>query len=197
MVRIKLFQLACLVFTVTAAVAGQGDRESERRQELAAARQLFYDATRKEKLVDDAETAYEAIKTTWPDVSGRAEAYLGALQAVRGKHAFLPHNKFIWAMRGLKRMDAAIQDAPDDLEALFIHAAVCHHLPFFFGRGDDAKQDFRRMIQLIPSIHADYDWQLVVDVFKLIEQSKLSEEEKAEARVMSADLGYVEEDASE
>lgn len=163
-------------------------------QALAEARQWFYDATREEKRIEDTEARYEAIKTEYPKLECRAEAYLGALQAVRGKHAFLPHNKFIWAMRGLKRLDAALEIAPNDLEALFIHAAVCHHLPFFFGRGDDAKQDFRRMVELIPDVHEDYDWQLVVDVFKLLKKSHLTDVERESARQLGRELGYTEDD---
>ena len=64
---------------------------------------------------------------------------------------------------------------------------------FFFGRGDEAKRDFRKLIELIPDSHAQYDWQLVVDIFKLIDKSKLSEDELETARAMRRKLGYVEE----
>ena len=163
---------------------------SDRHASLSRARQLFYDATDSEKLIEATEEQYEQIKSAYPDLTGRAEAYLGALHAVRGKHAFMPHNKFIWAMRGLKRMDAALALAPEDLEVLFIHAAVCHHLPFFFARGDDAKKDFRNMIELLPLVHAEYDTQLVIDAFKLIDKSHLTDDEKAHARELRQTLGY-------
>lgn len=180
--------LTLLVFLAVSTAAHPTDLH----RRLAEARQLFYDATREEKLVDDAEARYDSIRAEHPEIAGRSEAYLGALQAVRGKHSFLPHNKFIWAMRGLKRLDAGLAAAPDDVEALFIHAAVCHHLPFFFRRGDDALRDFRRILELLPSTHAEYDRQLVIDVFKLIDRSNLTDQELEAARALRDRLGYVE-----
>ena len=189
---ILVLTLASFTSHPTAADDG-GEPDIEGRfTALAHARQRFYDSTDEGKIVAEAESLYQSVAARYPDLHSRSEAYLGALQAVRGKHSFLPHNKFIWAMRGLKRMDAALEASPDDFEILFIHAAVCHHLPFFFGRGDDAKRDFRKMIELAPSVHAEYDRQMVIDAFKLIEKAKLTEEELEAARRLRGQLGYME-----
>ena len=93
--------------------------------------------------------------------------------------------------RWLSQLDAALKQAPDDLEVVFLHTVICHNLPFFFGRRDDSVADFRGLIELLPEHYTDYDLRILNDIFNnIIERSRLSEEEIARARQLRVDLGY-------
>ena len=111
--------------------------------------------------------------------TGRAQVYIGALVALKGKHAFLPHTKFKWAKRGLAIMDDGLRKSPDDIEALFIHGTTCYHLPFFFQRGDDAQRDFKEIVKRMPLQIHTYDPKLIKNVVLfLLENAKLTDDEK-------------------
>ena len=113
------------------------------------------------------------------EYTGRAEVYIGALVALRGKHAFLPHTKLKWARRGLAIMDSGLEKSPNDIEALFIHGVTCYHLPFFFRRSDDAQRDFRKIIKLMPQEMDTYPPKLITHVVAfLLENVKLTDAEK-------------------
>ena len=143
------------------------------------ARKQFYAAIEDKKQIEPAIKLFEKIKQFAPKYTGRVQVYIGALVALRGKHAFLPHTKLKWARRGLAIMDSGLKKDPDDIEALFIHGATCYHLPFFFRRGDDAQRDFKKIIQLMPQRMHAYDPKLIKSVVVfLLENAKLTNSEK-------------------
>ena len=111
--------------------------------------------------------------------AGRTQVYIGALVALKGKHAFFPHTKLKWTQRGLAIMDNGLKKDPEDIEALFIHGTVCYHLPFFFQRGDDAQRDFKKILKRMPlQIHA-YQPALVKNIVAfLLEHTTLTRDEK-------------------
>lgn len=119
------------------------------------------------------------LKTSFPDLSGRATTYQGALTALRGRHAFWPYTKYNYVMDGLKMMDEGMAMVPDDIEALFIHGSTCHFIPFFFGRSDEAQADFKNIIRLLPKHMHQYDPEIVKNVISfLLEHTKLSDAER-------------------
>ena len=153
---------------------------------LRDARKQFYAAIEDKKQIDPAINRFEQIAQVEPKYVGRTQAYIGALVALRGKHAFFPHTKLKWARRGLAIMDSGLKKSPTDIEALFIHGTTCYHLPFFFRRGDDAQRDFRKIIKLMPQ-HVDaYDPKLITNVVAfLLENAKLTDNEKTYLKVIS------------
>ena len=144
------------------------------------------------KRIDPAINCFEQIAQVEPKYVGRTQVYIGALVALRGKHAFFPHIKLKWARRGLAIMDSGLKKSPTDIEALFIHGTTCYHLPFFFRRGDDAQRDFRKIIKLMPQ-HVDaYDPRLITNVVAfLLENAKLTDEEKTYLKVVRHQYGFL------
>ena len=147
---------------------------------LERARKQFYAAIEDKKQIEPAIKLFERIVQIDKNYAGRAQVYIGALVALRGKHAFFPYTKFKWAKRGLTLMDKGLKKKPDDIEALFIHGTTCYHLPFFFKRGDDAQRNFRKIIKLMPQQMQDYDPKLITHVVPfLLENAKLTSDEKS------------------
>lgn len=146
---------------------------------LKDARKQFYAAIEDKKLVEPTIKLFGRIEQLAPKYIGRTQVYIGALFALKGKHAFFPYTKLKWARHGLAIMDSGLKKNPDDLEALFIHGTTCYYLPFFFRRDDDAQRDFRKIIKLMPKQMHAYDPKLITDVVMfLLENAKLTDDEK-------------------
>jgi hypothetical protein len=147
---------------------------------LEEARRLFYASVEDKKQVGPAIAAFEEIVRLYPEWTGRARTYIGALVALRGKHSILPHDKWRWANRGLDIMDEGVALDPEDVESLFIHSSTCYFLPFFFNRGDDAQAKFRELIRLLPEKYHEFPRSMIANVVQFIqERAQLTEEEKA------------------
>ncbi|HKJ68917.1 MAG TPA: hypothetical protein VKA68_13235, partial [bacterium] len=107
-----------------------------------------------------------------------------------GKHAFLPQKKYRYVLDGLQNMDQGLAEAPDDLEALFIYGMTCYHLPFFFGRKDEAHRTFQTIVGLLEENYQQYDPELVVDVIAFMdEEITLTAGEEATLNSIKAELG--------
>ncbi len=146
---------------------------------LRGAREQFYTAIEDEKQVAPTIALFKQIAKVEPEYVGRAKVYIGALVALKGKHAFLPHTKLKWAKRGLAIMDSGLQKRPSDIEALFIHGMTCYHLPFFFQRGDDAQRDFKEIVKRMPLQIHTYDPKLITNIVAfLLEKARLTNDEK-------------------
>ena len=154
---------------------------------LRKARKQFHAAIEDKKQIEPTMALFKEIAQAAPEHAGRTQVYIGALFALRGKHAFFPYTKLKWARRGLAMMDSGLKKSPNDIEALFIHGATCYHLPFFFRRGDDAQRDFRKIVKLMPEHIDAYDPKLIKNVVVfLLENAKLTDDEKAYLKVVSS-----------
>lgn len=146
---------------------------------LKVARAQFYTAIEDEKRIAPTIALFKQIAEVEPEYVGRAQVYIGALVALKGKHAFFPHTKLKWANRGLAIMDSGLQKSPNDVEALFIHGTTCYHLPFFFQRGDDAQRDFKEIVKRMPLQIHTYDPKLIANIVAfLLEKARLTNDEK-------------------
>ena len=160
---------------------------------LKNARKQFYAAIENKNQIEPTIKLFNQITQVKPEYVGRTQTYIGALVALKGKHAFFPHTKLKWARRGLAIMDSGLKKNPDDIEALFIHGTTCYYLPFFFRRGDDAQRDFRKIIELMPKHIEAYDPQLITNVVVfLLENAKLTDHEKTYLKVVSRQLSVKE-----
>ena len=168
-----------LLLILLSAAASWADISPDIRR-LEQARLLFYASIQDKKKIEPAIAAFEKIIRTHPEWEGRAQTYVGALMALKGKHSFFPHDKWRWANHGLKIMDEGIAKNPNDVEALFIHSSTCYFLPFFFKRGEDAQNKFRQILQLLPEKQFDLDRQLLKNVLQfIVERAHLSPDERA------------------
>ncbi len=179
----KPYLIIALLFLIcTDSVA---DKEPVERT-LKIARKQFYAAVEDKKQIAPTIEIFQRIAQQEPKYAGRTQVYIGALIALKGKHAFLPHTKLKWAKRGLALMDSGLEKNPDDIEALFIHGTTCYYLPFFFGRSDDAQRDFKKIVKLIPQHRHAYDPKLIKNVVAfLLENAELTDTEEIYLEVIS------------
>lgn len=133
---------------------------------LRKGREAFYAAVERRSQVDTALAIFEELSQDDPAYHGLTTTYIGALYTLKGKHAFLPQRKFEYVRDGLQIMQQGLEQTPENLEALFIYGMTCHYLPFFFGRGDDARQAFNRILGLLESEYQRYDKEMVLNVVR-------------------------------
>jgi 15-cis-phytoene synthase len=76
-------------------------------------------------------------------------AYDGAFDALDARHGTWPHARLIAVRSALRRLDAAVAAAPDDIEVRYLRLVNTHFLPGFFGRRDSARADRVRLEQLM------------------------------------------------
>lgn len=178
--ELNRFICVSLIFTLLFWFSVRGIAADESVEEmLKRAREKFYAAVEDKKQIEPAIKLFERIAREEPKYAGRAEVYIGALVALKGKHAFLPHTKLKWVKRGLAIMDSGLQKRPNDVEALFIRGMTCYHLPFFFQRGDDAQRDFKEILKWMPLQIHTYDPKLITNIAAfLLEKAKLTHDEK-------------------
>ena len=161
--------------------AANADSTKSVEKLLQDGRQLFHESIEDEDQIEPATAVFTELKEHFPSMAGRADAYLGALDALRGKHATWPISKFNWVKKGLKKMDSGIAQSPEDIEALFIHGSTCHYLPFFFGRKDNSRETLGKIASLLPIQASEYDITLIMNVIDfLVEEATLPSTQVAE-----------------
>ena len=186
-----------LIFVLLFSLPVDGAASNKSVEEmLEVARQQFYAAIENEKRIEPTIELFERIGQVEPEYAGRTQVYIGALVALKGKHAFFPHTKLKWTKRGLAIMDDGLKKAPADIETLFIHGTTCYYLPFFFKRGDDAQRDFRKIIKLMPQQMDTYHSELVENIITfLLEKAKLTDDEKVYLQTLKDKLESEHPDA--
>ncbi|MEW6181562.1 MAG: tetratricopeptide repeat protein [Bacillota bacterium] len=71
------------------------------------------------------------------------EAYFGSATALLGRDALDPNERFKKAVKGLRILDGAVSNAPDNTEVRTLRAYVCYRLPEnYFHRTATAVEDF-------------------------------------------------------
>jgi hypothetical protein len=80
--------------------------------------------------------------------SGRPtlEAYRGALEVVRAKHARWPPNKLEHLKRGSAILDSLAAAHPDDPEVRYLRFASYRFLPFFLSRDETVSTDAQALV---------------------------------------------------
>lgn len=150
--------------------AGNLSQQNKADTLLVKGRKLFHKSVENKKPLDEAISLFKELKTQ-PRLTALAQTYIGALEALKGKHATFPHQKLKWVKRGLKKMDQGVSEAPDDIEVRFVRASTCFHLPFFFGRKEQAQNDFKHIVQLLPDHFEKYPTTLIMNVIAFIEEN--------------------------
>jgi hypothetical protein len=191
--HVKIHYLTGILFFIFGLlISGHGevaDREIEIF--LHNGRQLFYESVEDKTKIDSAMHIFQQIIQQDKAYEGRAMTYLGVLTALKGKHAFWPHQKLRLVQQGLTLMDKGIAISPDDAEALFVHGCTCSYLPSFLRRGDDAQRDFKKILRLLPAQMNNYDAELIHNALKFIsENAELDAKDREYIRQINLKLSH-------
>jgi hypothetical protein len=137
---------------------------------LEKARGLFYQAVEDDAFIDPAISLFETLDSSGAVDPGLATTYIGALEALRGKHAMLPIDKYRRTLKGLEILDRGVAINPENLESRFIRGTTCYFLPFFFERKMTVQEDFDQMVNLISVDFRAYEPGLVLNVVGFLRQ---------------------------
>ncbi len=96
------------------------------------------------------------------------DAYNGAFDVVRAKHALWPPAKLEFLKRAEPLLDSAAARSPDDVEVRYLRLMSCYYLPFFFGRSWSVKSDFEALARLLPTAGAMLPPGLLATVSKFV-----------------------------
>jgi hypothetical protein len=77
------------------------------------------------------------------------QAYLGSVYTLDSRDAWPGPGKLTYLRNGGKQMDGAVAAAPDNPAVRFVRAIDYYELPFFFGKGKTARDDFQILLKQI------------------------------------------------
>ncbi|NNF26772.1 MAG: hypothetical protein HKN73_06115 [Gemmatimonadetes bacterium] len=164
---------------------------------LERLRLLYFLTVADEAFIPVAVQQIDALEgTDAPDsvVAPVLEAFRGALEVVRGKHAFWPHDKVGHVRNGLARLDQVVEIRPRLVEARYLRLLSSFYLPFFFRRGDTVDADMDSLADLLlerpPRMSAEA-YRAVTDF--VLDHGKLDPDRKAR---LSAAFGRLSESPS-
>ncbi len=185
----QIFRLLLLFGFIFSGTLFAGSDSSAAENLLETGRNFFYGSVEDETQIEKGIAAFEQLAEKYPAMQGRSTVYIGALTALKGRHAFWVYTKYDLVKKGLKIMDTGIEQSPDDLEALFVHGSTCHFMPFFFGRSEEAQASFNRIVKLLPDHAHKYDQELMSNVIDfLIEHTELTNEEISKLKTIKSGL---------
>lgn len=94
-------------------------------------------------------------------------AYLGSIQAIKGKHAWNPVNKLSYLKQGFATIDKAVAKDPNQLEVRFLRFSLQYYVPAFLGYSKNLMADKNKIVALIQGTSAS-DLKMDKEVFKNI-----------------------------
>ncbi len=94
-------------------------------------------AVESSKTTDSLYNRLEAL----PTKSAILTAYIGALQALKAKHAWNPYSKISNVNRSLKTLAKAVKMDRENLEIRFIRFSIEYNTPSFLGYGKNLEED--------------------------------------------------------
>jgi hypothetical protein len=103
--------------------------------------------------VDRVKDSISALELRIPEGSEYGftlEAYRGALEVVRAKHARWPPNKLKHLGNGAAVLDDLVDRNPDNLEVRYLRLASYLFLPFFLRRDDSVAADLETLVEGLP-----------------------------------------------
>ena len=133
------------------AEVGGGGRELE--TDLERLRAMYFMSVEDRSWIGKAEDLLDSLEGRMASGSRDRvilEAYKGALEVVRAKHARWPPNKLGHLREGVGILDRIVAAEPENLEARYLRLVSCYYLPFFVKREDSVQEDLRVLATDLP-----------------------------------------------
>ncbi len=83
------------------------------------------------------------------------QVYYGSLRLLEASSTWALWKKNSLCMEGIRLMDQAVSSQPESLEIRFVRAATTYHLPSFFHRKEQAREDFAYLARVAVSAAHD------------------------------------------
>lgn len=162
-------------------------------------RVLYFLAIEDEVWLPEAEAAARAFGDGAGSDAARAvsaEAYLGALETLRAKHAFWPQRKLRHLDDGLAILGAAIDRDPTHVEARYLRLMSCYWLPGLLGKRALVREDFAALARLLPNGPGDLPTDLWANTVRFVLEHAPDLEPQAVDRLQEALARWSKERAS-
>jgi hypothetical protein len=127
--------------------------ETDLQLRLERIRAMYFLSVEEKDWVNQAKDSLRALREDVPEGSGEEityQAYRGALEVVRAKHARWPGNKLKHLNRGAEVLDDLTLREPDNLEVRYLRLASYMFLPFFLRRDDSVASDLETLVADLP-----------------------------------------------
>ncbi|MFC5284099.1 hypothetical protein [Pedobacter alpinus] len=76
-------------------------------------------------------------------------AYLGSVQAIKGKHAWNPVNKMSYLKQGFATIDKAVAKDGNQLEVRFLRFSLQYYVPSFLGYSKNLINDKNKIVSIL------------------------------------------------
>jgi hypothetical protein len=149
-------------------------------------RVLYVLGVKDEAVLADAEKALadlDARRDPDPALANLLRAYRGALLVAHARHVFSPNRKLEYLKRAQPLLDSAVALRGTQAEVRYLRLVSGYYLPFFLGRKDEVKEDFRALAEVLPGALSEFPprWYLSVAGF-VLDKGRLRPEQEADLR---------------
>lgn len=174
---IILFSLFILLFSTEANAYNEEEK-------MRKARLLYYLSVEDATKLPEAIRLFNEIHSKSVKYKYVAKIYVGSLTALKAIHTFWPHDKLIFAKKGIDIMEKYINKCPSNVEALFIQGSTLNNLPFFFGKKTEANKKFRKIIQILDESEIrKYDTEIIKNSIEyILINTDISQKSKKKAK---------------
>lgn len=124
----------------------------------------YYLATEEETYLEKSVTCFEGLKGYAPALELVCDAYLASLTALRAKYTMWPINKLSYANSALSKLDKVVEKSPQNIEILYLRAALCHNLPSLFARKNTAIKDCKSIASHLAEQKQEYSTEFIQEV---------------------------------
>jgi hypothetical protein len=136
---------------------------------LKVLRKQMVIAIDKSKITDSLYSSLDHIK----EKSGIVNGFIGALLALKAKHAWNPYSKIKYLNRSEKVFKQAVTADPHNIEIRFMRFSIEHNVPSILGFNKDLATDSEDIIaQLDKKNYGSADKELTIAIIKFLIHSK-------------------------
>jgi hypothetical protein len=154
-------------------------------------RLLFYEAIEDEDKLNELESFIQKeFSHNSKNYKPIILAYLGGIEALKGKHAFNPFSKLGHVVSSLDLLEKAVERDLHNLEIRFIRFSILHHLPAILGYGKEREDDIVEICnQLSRKDYVRYDSKLQKNVIDfMLESERLTDSQTLQLKKLAVAL---------
>jgi len=137
----RLLFFVLLTLSLECSSAFGAEREATAGEVLLEAKRLYYDGIDGNKQsLEKSTQMFANLASSEPD-NPEVKAYRGSIMLLQAGRTWAVWKKYELSKAGLASLDEAVRLAPSNLEVRFVRAATTMHLPSFFSREQQSKDD--------------------------------------------------------
>ena len=167
---------------LTSLPSGPTEMEDTWSHDHEVLRALYFLSVESRNRLDEATDSLATWTARYTGDAGAArtlEAYRGAIEVVKAKHARWPPNKLKHLNAGGEVLDSLVGAYPDDLEQRYLRFASYVHLPFFLRRDSELREDTARLAESLGTATGAFPPEvLAVVIQSVLNTGPLTEEQR-------------------